>query len=212
MSHSRNLTTTLLLIRHGLNDAVGVRLAGREPVPLNSVGLEQASDLVSRLAGVRIDAIYVSPLVRTRQTAAPLAAARGLDLNEMPGAIEFDMGEWDGRRFDDLNQDEGWRLFNAQRSVTRGPGGELMLEVQTRFVEALLETASRHAGGTIAVFSHADLIRAAILYFAGIPIDFFHRLDIAPASICAIALRPGGPALMKVNDTGDLRNLPAFRD
>ena len=208
MDERRTLTTTLLLIRHGLNDAVGVRLAGREPVPLNSVGLEQARGLVSRLAGVRIDAIYVSPLVRTRQTAAPLAEARGLDVNEMPDAIEFGMGEWDGRRFDDLNRDEGWRLFNMQRSLTRGPGGELMLEVQTRFVTALLEAAGRHAGGTIAVFSHADLIRAAVLYFGGMPMDFFHRLDVAPASICAIALRPDGPALMKVNDTGDLQSLP----
>lgn len=208
MDERRKLTTTLLLIRHGLNDAVGVRLAGREPVPLNSVGLEQARGLVSRLAGVRIDAIYVSPLVRTHQTAAPLAEARGLDVNEMPDAIEFGMGEWDGRRFDDLKRDEGWRLFNTQRSLTRGPGGELMLEVQTRFVTALLEAAGRHAGGTIAVFSHADLIRAAVLYFGGMPMDFFHRLDVAPASICAIALRPDGPALMKVNDTGDLQSLP----
>jgi probable phosphoglycerate mutase len=84
-----------------------------------------------------------------------------------------------------------------------------MLEVQTRFVTALLEATTEHAGGTIVVFSHADLIRAAVLYFAGMPIDFFHRLDVAPASICAIALRPDGPALMRVNDTGDLQGLPA---
>jgi len=201
-------TTTLLLIRHGINDAVGVRLAGREPVPLNSIGLQQAEHLVTRLAGVRIDAIYVSPLVRTQQTAQPLAAARKIEVREMPGAIEFEMGEWDGRRFDELKQDHGWQRFNSQRSLTRGPGGELMLEVQARFVGVLLEAAARHPGGTIAVFSHADLIRAAVMYFAGMPIDFFHRLDIAPASVSAIALRPDGPALLKVNDTGDLQGLP----
>lgn len=201
-------TTTLLLIRHGLNDAVGVRLAGREPVALNEVGFEQARHLVARLSGVRIDAIYVSPLVRTRQTAAPLAEARGIVVREMPDAIEFAMGEWDGWRFDELKLDEGWQRFNTQRSLTRGRGGELMLEVQARFVGGLLEAVAQHPGATIAVFSHADLIRAAVLYFAGMPIDFFHRLDVAPASICAIALRPDGPALVKVNDTGDLQGLP----
>ena len=208
MTDTRSLTTTLLLIRHGFNDAVGVRLAGREAVPLNEAGFEQARRLVTRLSRVRIDAIYASPLLRTRQTAAPLAAERGLDVREMPGALEFQMGTWDGRRFDDLQRDEGWQRFNAQRSLTRGPGGELMLEVQARFVGALLEAAAQHPGGTIAVFSHADLIRAAIMYFAGMPIDFFHRLDVAPASICAIALRPDGPALIKANDTGDLQGLP----
>lgn len=203
-------TTTVLLIRHGLNDAVGVRLAGREPVPLNAVGVEQARMLVTRLARIRIDAIYASPLVRTQQTAAPLAAARAIEVREMPGAIEFETGEWTGRRFDDLNADEGWQRFNAQRSLTWGRGAELMLEVQSRFVSALLEAATRHAGGTIAVFSHADPIRAAVMYFAGMPIDFFHRLDVSPASICAIALRPNGPALVKMNDTGDLQGLPNF--
>ncbi len=200
-------TTTLLLIRHGLNDAVGVRLAGQEPVPLNAEGLAQAHRLVERLGAIRLDAVYSSPLVRARQTAAPLASARGLEVRELEGATEFRMGEWDGRRFADLARDEGWQRFILQRSLTRGEGGERMIEVQARFVGALLDVAERHAGGTIAVFSHADPIRAAVLYFAGMPIDFFHRLDVAPASLTAIALRPAGPALLKLNDTGDLRGL-----
>lgn len=209
MTDTVNLTTTLLLIRHGLNDAVGVRLAGREPVPLNGPGAEQATRLVTRLAGIRLDAIYASPLVRARQTAEPLAAARGMEIREMPGAIEFHMGAFDGRRFDELKDDPRWQRFNTHRSLTR-VGGELMLEVQARFVAALLDAASHHEGGTIAVFTHADLIRAAVMYFAGMPIDFFHRLDVAPASLCAIALRPDGPALVKMNDTGDLQGLPNF--
>lgn len=203
-----SVTTTLLLIRHGLNDAVGVRLAGQEPISLNAAGLAQADRLVERLRGIRVDAIYSSALVRARQTAAPLAAARGLAVRELEGAIEFRMGEWDGRRFADLAQDPGWQRFIAQRSLTRGEGGERMIDVQARFVGALLDLVERHAGGTVAVFSHADPIRAAVLYFAGMPLDFFHRLDIAPASLCAIALRPAGPALLRVNDTGDLHGLP----
>ena len=209
MTKAATLTTTLLLIRHGLNDAVGVRLAGREPVPLNGTGLAQANRLVERLSAVRIDAIYASPLVRTQQTAAPLAAARGLEVREMPGAVEFQMGEWDGRRFEDLARDPSWHRFNAQRSLTRGHNGERMLAVQARIVDALLDVVDLHRGGTVVVFSHADPIRAAVLYFAGMPIDFFHRLDIAPASLSAIAIRPGGPALLRLNDTGDLQSLPS---
>lgn len=202
-------TTTLLLIRHGHNGAVGQWLAGwRAGVHLSDEGREQARRLVDRLRGVRIDAIYTSPLDRTRETAAPLASDRGLEVREIPEIGEFRMGEFDGQRFDALETDARWRRFNAVRSVVRPPGGELMLELQSRMVGALLEIADRHAGGSVVVFSHADPIRAAILYFAGMPIDFFYRLDVAPASLTAIALRLGGPAIVKMNDTGDIQGLP----
>ncbi len=204
-------TTTILLIRHGHNDAVGQWLAGwRAGIHLSDEGRGQAERLVDRLHGVRIDAIYVSPLDRTRETAAPLARDRGMAVREVAELGEFRMGEFDGQRFDALSADPRWQRFNAVRSVTRAPGGELMLELQSRVIGALLAIADAHAGGSIAVFSHADPIRAAIVYFAGMPIDFFHRIDVAPASLTAIALRPEGPALLKLNDTGDLQGLPNF--
>lgn len=199
----RPALTTLLLIRHGQTDAVGAWMAGYEAVPLNDAGRAQAERLVARLAGARVDAIYSSPLDRTRQTAEPLATARGLPVLDLPELAEFRMGEWDGRRFADLDAtDERWRRFNHLRSLTRAPGGELMVEVQARIAAGLVRAVEAHPGGRIAVFSHADPIRAAVLYFAGMPIDFFNRLDVAPASISAIAFRAGGPALVTLNNTG----------
>jgi probable phosphoglycerate mutase len=202
------MTTTLLLVRHGYNEAVGVRLAGTEPVPLDDRGRAQADALVTRLARVRIDAIYCSPLARTRQTAAPLAAARGLPAIDLPDVTEFRMGEFDGCRFDALNADPRWTRFCAQRATTRAPEGELMLEVQARVVAGLLRVAEAHPGGSIVVVSHADPIRAAALFFLGAPVDYYHRIDVAPASVTAIALRPEGPMVVKLNDTGDLHGLP----
>jgi probable phosphoglycerate mutase len=157
---------------------------------------------------VRIDAIYSSPLPRARETAAPIAAARRLAIQDMPEVGEFRMGEFDGRRFDELTADPDWQRFCAQRGITRAPGGELMIEVQARMVAGLLRAAELHPGGTIAVFSHADPIRAAVLFFTGMPIEFHQRLDLGPASVTAIALRPEGPALLKFNDAGDLSGLP----
>ncbi len=205
-------TTTLLLIRHAHNETVGVRLAGWEPVSLDEEGRAQADALVSRLARVRIDAIYSSPLPRARETAAPLAAARRLAVQDMPEIGEFRMGEFDGRRFDELGSDARWQRFCAHRAVTRAPGGELMLEVQARVVAGLLRAAERHPGDTIAFFTHADPIRAAVLFFTGMPIEFYHRLDIAPASVTAIALRPDAPSVPRLNDTGDLHGMPSLPD
>src|SRR5439155_11273632 len=66
--------TRLLLIRHGLTDAVGHHLAGIAPgTHLNDVGLAQVAALVARLHDVPLTAIVSSPLERTRETAEPIA-------------------------------------------------------------------------------------------------------------------------------------------
>ncbi|HEY0824137.1 MAG TPA: histidine phosphatase family protein, partial [Ramlibacter sp.] len=73
--------TTLLLARHAAHDWLGRGFAGRLPdVSLNDEGRQQARELVQRLGGVPLDAIYCSPQPRTHQTAQPLAEARGLPI------------------------------------------------------------------------------------------------------------------------------------
>jgi broad specificity phosphatase PhoE len=193
--------TTLLLIRHGHTEAVGAWMAGYLPVSIDERGREQARRLAERLASRPIDAIYASPLDRTRQTAEPLAAARGLPILDLPDVGEFRMGEWDGKRFADLDAgDARWRRFNRFRSLTRAPGGELMVEVQARMVAGLLRVAAAHPGGTVAVFSHADPIRAAILYFTGRPIDDFHAIEVHPASVTTIEVPVEGAVRVAMED------------
>ena len=70
--------TTLFLIRHGLTAVTGSRLYGRTPgIHLDERGRRQAAALVERFEGVRLTAIYSSPLERCVETLEPLAAARG---------------------------------------------------------------------------------------------------------------------------------------
>jgi broad specificity phosphatase PhoE len=85
-----------------------------------------------------------------------------------------------------LADDPGWRRFNTWRRHTRAPGGELMPEVQTRIVRAITRIRAEHPGEAVAVFSHGDVIRSAVAYFAGVSLDLFHRLEIRPASVSAL--------------------------
>jgi broad specificity phosphatase PhoE len=89
----------LLLIRHGQVPTNIVRqLETRVPGPeLTELGRDQAEALVAALVAAPVDAIAVSPLVRTRQTAAPIAARLGLDPIELPGLREIEAGVWEGR-------------------------------------------------------------------------------------------------------------------
>ena len=85
------------------------------------------------------------------------------------------------------------------RSVTPAPGGELLIEVQLRALRALLDLRERHDGGHVAVVSHGDVIRGVLMYLLGMPIDFVHRVDIAPARISIVDLSADAPRVLLVN-------------
>jgi probable phosphoglycerate mutase len=194
--------TTFLLIRHGMTDAVGKTITGRLPgVHLNEAGQRQADDLPSRLKRWKIDAIYSSPLERALETAAPAARILGLKVMMSEALSEVDFGEWSGRSLAELDQLPEWRLYNTFRSCTRAPGGELATEVQTRMVEQLTRYSRQHPDQIVAVFSHADAIRLALVHFLGMPIDLMHRIEIRPASISAVRLAEWGPQVLLMNES-----------
>jgi probable phosphomutase (TIGR03848 family) len=204
--------TTLLLVRHAHTDAAGKRLTGRAPgVHLNERGRRQAERLVERLDGVRIDTIVSSPLERCRETAAPLAKARGRAVDVGRAWIEVGYGEWTGRSISQLRRTRLWRRVMFAPSNVRFPGGESLLEVQVRAVDATLDIASRHARGTVVVVSHADVIRLLVAHLAGMHADHLQRLSIDTASITAVSISDGFPRLLTVNDTGDLAVLRSGR-
>ena len=204
--------TTLLLVRHGHTDAAGKRLTGRAPgVHLNELGRRQAERLVERLDGVRIDTIVSSPLERCRETAAPLAKARGRAVDVGRAWIEVGYGEWTGRSISQLRRTKLWRRVMFAPSNVRFPGGESLLEVQGRAVDATLDIAARHARGTVVVVSHADVIRLLVAHVAGMHADHLQRLSIDTASITAVSISDGFPRLLTVNETDDLAVLRSGR-
>ncbi|MCU1383602.1 MAG: Phosphoglycerate mutase [Acidobacteria bacterium] len=192
--------TAILLIRHGLTDAINQYVAGTgEGTPLNAEGRAQVARLSARLRDVRMTAVLSSPLIRTRETAEAIAQVHHLPVEIVAGLTEFEFGEWTGRPFRELDADPEWQRFNRVRGLTRPPGGELMLDVQQRAVTALLEAAATYPGGRVVVVSHADVIRAALMYFLGIPLDLVHRLEIAPASVSIVTIDPNGAVVRRVN-------------
>ena len=195
---------TFYLIRHASNDFLGKAIAGWTPgVNLNSQGREQAARLAWKLLGRGITKLYSSPLERAMETAAPIARELGLTVEVRDALGEIRFGEWTGKRFEELDRDLRWPLYNRYRSGTRPPGGELMLEAQVRIVHELDILQARHSEETVAVVSHADTIRAALVHYAGIPIDLYGRIEIAPASFSILELHNWGPRILGVNLSAD---------
>src|SRR4029079_9417814 len=108
-------------------------------------GQRQVARMVVAMHGVPLTAVVASPLERTRQTAEPLARDHGLDVTFALQFNEIYFGSWTGSAFVDVDADPQWRRYNAVRSLTPAPGGELLIEVQLSALRALLDLRDLHA-------------------------------------------------------------------
>lgn len=197
---------TFLLIRHGENEYVAKgRLAGRLPgVHLNENGKKQAEAIAKAFMKAPIKAVFSSPMERCMQTAQPLAAALGLEVNASQGLIEVDFGSWQDKTLKQLQRRKLWKVVQANPSRMRFPEGETFPNAQQRIVQTLESlTKEFKSKDLIACFSHSDLIKLAVSYYLGQPIDLFQRIMIAPASVSTLHLGEMGAQIINVNHQVD---------
>jgi broad specificity phosphatase PhoE len=193
--------TVFHLLRHGEHGLLGRVLAGRMPgVGLTDKGRAEIAAVAERLAAENIGALYSSPLQRTRESAEIVAARLVLPIAFRDDLIELDFGEWTGATFDAIRSDPRWQAWSTQRSLAAIPGGESMRQVQRRVVEALIEIGERHPEGHVVVVSHGDVIRSALVFALGMPLDFYGRIEVAQASLSTIRLDPSGIRVVAINE------------
>ena len=196
--------TLVLLVRHGQTPTTGKYLPGRAPgLHLSEDGQRQAELAAKRIAELKkVDAVYASPLERTRETAAPIAAACGLRVQVDRALLECDFGQWTGAELKELMKRPEWKQVQRYPSGFRFPDGESFAEMQARITTGLARLRARHPGGVVVAVSHADPIKAAVSDAMGAHLDLFQRAVISPCSITAIAYGEGGPMVLTVNSTG----------
>ena len=198
--------TTLFLIRHGLTAMTGSRLYGRTAgIHLDERGRRQAAALVERFEGVRLDAVYSSPLERCVETVEPLARAHRLEVRVADGLVEMDAGTWTGRTLPSLRRTKLWHRVQRDPSRFRFPGGESFVEAEARVLDEVEGIAARHPRGRVAVGTHGDLVRVLVSHFTGAHLDHFQRVIADPASVSVVHVGDGVPRVLLVNDTGSLR-------
>ncbi len=195
----------MLLVRHGQTATTGSVLPGRAPgLHLAETGQAQAQRAADRIGALkRVDAVFASPLERTRETAAPIATATGCTVKRAKGLLECDFGEWTGRKLGDLRKLPEWSRVQSNPSGFRFPGGESFAEMQSRIWGELERLVTDHPGGTVVAVSHADPIKAAVAMATGVHLDLFQRIVISPCSITPLLFTADGPIVLAVNSTGD---------
>ena|ERR1700685_232081 len=196
----------ILLIRHGATDLLGRVLYGRMPgVHLNAAGLTQAQALAQALKiRYSLAEVISSPMDRALETARPIADAQGLPVAVDEAFNEIDFGAWIGKPFPELDDLELWKRYYQFRATTRPPGGESMMNVQSRGWEGITRIVERHAhteGASVAVVTHGDVIRALLLLVLGISIDHIHRIEAEPASMSEILIDRRSLRVRTLNET-----------
>lgn len=162
----------LYLIRHGQTPAnVAGELDTAPPgAVLTDLGREQATALVNALAEEPVTGVYASPLRRTQLTAAPLAAARGLDVHVQRGLEEVRAADFEMRTDEEavagyLGCLAGWILGDHDREMPGGHDGHAFLARYDAAVGAIARQHRRHE--TAVAISHGAAIRTWTAIRAG---------------------------------------------
>jgi probable phosphoglycerate mutase len=167
-------STELLLVRHGESapfvpgDPFALKDGHGDP-PLAPDGQWQAERVGERLASETIHAVYVTSLVRTHQTAAPLAARLGLVPIVEPGLREVFLGEWEGGvlRQRAAEQHPAYLKAQAEQEWAHIPGAESVAELTARCVAAVERIHARHPDERVAVFVHGGVVGALLAHATG---------------------------------------------
>lgn len=187
------------LVRHGHHALLGRILCGRmKGIELDDIGCGEMARCAEAVAP-RPTLIQSSPQRRCMQSACILAAHFGLPVEIVPALDELDYGEWTGRSFDDLAPDPRWSRWNRRRSTSRPPGGESMRSLQNRTVAHLEQLRSDGGPDIVVAVSHAEPIRAALLYYSRMPLDDFLSIEIDSASISTLRADGGGMKIIGIN-------------
>ena len=199
-----SLPTMILMVRHGRTPTTGKVLPGRaKGLHLSNDGIAEAKRVAERIAEMKkVAAIYASPLERTRETAAPIAKALGLNVVTHKGLLECDFGDWTGASLSSLMKKKEWTTVQRAPSSFRFPDGESFTEMQTRMVSTLDEIRRAHPGKVVVCVSHADPIKAALAHAMGTHLDLFQRIVVSTCSVSAVAYADTGPVVLTVNSTG----------
>jgi probable phosphoglycerate mutase len=206
-------STELFLVRHGASaDAVEGEdfelIDGHGNPPLSPIGQEQAELVGARLAHTSFDALYVTTLRRTVETAAPLARRTGLTPQVEPDLREVNLGEWEGGLFRQKMADAdplAVRMMKEERWDVV-PGAESPEEFGGRIRRAVERIAAAHPDARVVAFSHGAAIGEVLAQATGSrPFAFLMSDNTA---IARLILTEENWILRGFNDTAHLHPWP----
>lgn len=204
--------TELLLLRHGESraatpDSPFPLVGGQGDPELHPTGRVQAKLAADRLCTLPIDAVYVTNLRRTAETAAPLCDRLGIVPVVDPDLREVHLGEWEGGlyRMKARQGDPVYLRMLAEQRWDVIPGGESHESLDRRIGAALARIASRHPDQMVLAVVHGGVIGHIMAYATGARRFAFHGAE--NGSLSHLVLTEGRIVVRSFNDTSHLAGL-----
>ena len=177
----------LYMVRHGQTvSSRENRFSGSSDPPLTEVGEAMAQAFATAYAPVAWDAIYTSPMLRTRQTADALCRLTGVQPIVEDGLKEIGYGEWEGLKQDEVKErwPEAYQYW-ADDVASRGtPGGDTAFHVAARAMRVVETIRSNHERGNVLLVSHKATLRVITCALLGLDVRLFReRLALPVAAV-----------------------------
>ena len=204
----------LYMVRHGQTAASREnRFSGSSDPPLTEIGEAMAQAFAAAYGSMKWAAIYTSPMLRTRQTAAALERATGIQARVEAGLREIDYGEWEGLRQDEVKQrwPEAFEYWAADVASRGTPGGETAFQVAGRAMRVVEEIRTRHSEGNVLLVSHKATLRIITCALLGLDVRLFRERIAQPVgAVTLFAVTERTAQLTLLGDrshlSDDLRN------
>ena len=197
----------LLAIRHGATAySQERRYAGSRDIPLSPEGRRQCTALAQALGALPAAAIYASPLARARESAAPIAAAQGIDVTLESDFREMGFGDWEGLTRDEVERrfPEDYALWRTAPERFARPGSEPLSAVADRVGRAIEELRATHLGETVILVSHGVVTRLIVLAALGLGPERLWSVAASPAGISELEYRDDWATVHRVNTVAHL--------
>ncbi|MEK6247310.1 MAG: histidine phosphatase family protein, partial [Planctomycetales bacterium] len=197
--------TVMYLLRHGATDnnlANPPKLQGCNLNPgLSAEGRRQACAASVLLGNQAITAVYSSPLLRAVETAETVAHQHQLPVMKVDGIIEADVGNWEGRDWEEIQQSEpaAYHQFIADPASNAYSGGECFGEVAARVIPQFDRLLEQHMGDSIVVVGHNVVNRVYLAHLSGIPLFQSRQVSQSNCGINVIRRRRGQNQLLTAN-------------
>jgi alpha-ribazole phosphatase len=200
---------TLHLIRHGdTPQASEGYFAGDIDPPLTDSGQRQAAAIARMTPSLKLEAVYVSPKLRARQTAEPTLKACNIVPVVEDGLREIAYGAWEGRKETEIKQTEP-EMFSAwsqDPAMVSPPGGESAFAIAARALPVLVRARREHPNGNVLFVSHKATIRIMVCALLGVPLGRFRdRVACPTASLTTFEFGERGAMLVRLGDVSHLK-------
>ena len=196
------------MIRHAEAEGnIHRRAHGHYEGQITTRGLAQIELLKRRFINERIDAVYASYLTRAQVTATALSEPRGLNIITTEKLCEVCMGVWEDVAWGDIEHanPEMNKLFNHDPARWAVSESEPYYNVVSRMTSFIEETAQRHDGETVALFSHGFAIRSFLCNLMGYKSEETRKLPYADNTATALLIFDRG--VMTIEYHGDNSHL-----